>query len=59
MDNDNDNDHSSNQLPVHKALTCPDGQSAWAVALTIGEEKLAQCQTNETMYSAQISCRLK
>ena len=26
-----DNDHSSNQLSVHKALTCPEGQSAWAL----------------------------
>ena len=31
-DNVNDNDHSFSQ-PVHKALTCPRGQSAWAVAL--------------------------
>ena len=31
-DNDNDNDHSFSQLPKHKALTCPKGQSAWAVA---------------------------
>ena len=27
-----DNDHSFNQLPEHKALTCPKGQNAWAVA---------------------------
>lgn len=27
----NDNDHSSSQLSVHKALTCPEGHSAWAV----------------------------
>ena len=27
-DNDNDIDHSSSQLPVHKALTCSPGQSA-------------------------------
>ena len=30
-DNDNDNDHSSSQLRVHKALTCPEGQSAWGI----------------------------
>ena len=24
--NDNDNDHSSSQLRVHEALTCPEGQ---------------------------------
>ena len=29
---DNDNDHSSCQLLEHKALTCPEGQSAWAEA---------------------------
>ena len=29
---DNDNDHSSSQLPVNKSLTFPKGQSAWAVA---------------------------
>ena len=31
-DNDDDNDYSFNQLSVHKALTCPEGQSAWAAA---------------------------
>ena len=31
-DNDFDNDHSFGQLPVHKALTCSEGQSAWSVA---------------------------
>ena len=30
--NDNDNDHSLSQLPVHKAQTCPEGQCAWVVA---------------------------
>ena len=30
--NDNDNDHSFSELSVHKALTCPEGLSAWAVA---------------------------
>ena len=29
--NDNDNDHSSSQLRVHKALTCPEGHSAWGI----------------------------
>ena len=29
--NGNDDDRSFSQLPVHKALTCPAGQSAWAV----------------------------
>ena len=28
---DTDNDHSFGQLPVHTGLTCPEGQSAWAV----------------------------
>ena len=28
---DNNNDHSSSQLSVHKALTCPAGQSAWVI----------------------------
>ena len=31
--NGNDNDHSSSQLRVHSGLTCPEGQSAWALAL--------------------------
>ena len=31
-DND-DNDHSLSHLSVHKALTCPEGQHAWAVSL--------------------------
>ena len=31
-DND-DNDHSLSHLSVHKALTCPEGQSARAVSL--------------------------
>ena len=34
-----DNDHSFSQLPVHKALTRPQGQSAWAVASLVGEGK--------------------
>ena len=28
---DKDNDHSFSQLSVHKALTCPEDQSTWAV----------------------------
>ena len=28
QDNENDNDHSFNQLSAHKALTCDEGQSA-------------------------------
>ena len=39
-DKDNDNDHSFSQLPVHKAPSCPKGQSAWAV----GQRKLALCK---------------
>ena len=31
QDNDNDNGHSFSQLSEHKALTCPKGQSAWAL----------------------------
>ena len=30
-DNDNDHDHSFSQLPVHKALTCPEVHIAWVV----------------------------
>ena len=30
--NDNGKDHPFSQLPVRKALTCPESQSAWAVA---------------------------
>ena len=30
--NDNDNDHSFNQLPDNRALACPRGQSAWVAA---------------------------
>ena len=29
---DNDYDHSFRRLPVHEALTCPEGQSAWEKA---------------------------
>ena len=43
-----------------KPLTCPQGQSAWAVALSLfGEEKPAQCKKLGTRWSAQISCHLK
>ena len=31
-DNGNDNGHSFSELSVHKAVTCPMGQSAWDVA---------------------------
>ena len=31
-DGDSDNDHSSSQLSVRKALTCPESHSAWALA---------------------------
>ena len=34
--NDTDNDHSFRQLLEHKAMTGPEGQRAWAVAL-VGE----------------------
>ena len=43
---DNDTVHSFSQLAVHKALTCPDGQSAWALALSLFVEKLASCRNN-------------
>ena len=37
---DDDNDHSYTPLPVHRALTCREEQSAWAVA-PVGERKFA------------------
>ena len=40
---DNDDDHSLSQIPGHEALTCPDGQGAWAMALTGWRQKFAQC----------------
>ena len=46
-DNDNDNDHSFSELPGHEALTCPEGQSAWAVAPPlIGEGNSLNAKTN-------------
>ena len=50
---DTDNDS------CNKALTCPKGQSAWAVSLFGKEKKLARCKTICTMCSAQIFGRLK
>ena len=37
--NDNDSDHSFSQLSVHNALTCSEGQSAWALAPSLFGEK--------------------
>ena len=52
-DNDNDNDHSFSQLSVHKPLTCPEAQSAWALALALsGERKTGSVQ------KSQISCHV-
>ena len=39
---DNDKDHSFRQPSVNKALTCPGGQSAWAVAPPWLAKELAQ-----------------
>ena len=41
IDNDSDNDHSSSQVSVHQALTCPEGQSAWALASSLFGEKFS------------------
>ena len=41
-DNDIDDHHSFRQLSVHKALNCPEGQSAWAVAPLPGPNVRAQ-----------------
>ena len=41
-----DDDHSFSQLPVHKALTCPEGQSAWAWPLPGWRKKFAKCKKN-------------
>ena len=37
---DNDNDHSFSQLSVHKAPTCCEGLSAWALGPSLCNEKL-------------------
>ena len=51
-ENDNDKDHSFSQLSVHKALTCPEGQSSWSVAPSLyGEKNLAPCRHNSSRYS--------
>ena len=36
--NDDDNDRSSSWLSVHTALTCPECQSAWALAHSLWDE---------------------
>ena len=52
----NDNGHSFRLLPVHKALTCPQGRAVAPLCLT----KETQCnKKNLTRSSAPISCRLK
>ena len=51
LDNDNDKDHSSSELSVHKALTCPGGQSAWAFAHFLFAEKFASCRNNLSGYT--------
>ena len=38
---DNDNDHSSSELSVHKTLTCPECQRAWSLAYSLFGESLA------------------
>ena len=50
-DKDNDKDHSSSQFPVHKALTCPEGQSAWALAPSLFGEKFSACRNNLFRYT--------
>ena len=47
----NDNDHSFSQLPVHKALTCPQGWSAWAAAPSSWRRKIRSMQKNLTRCS--------
>ena len=41
-----DNDHSSSQPSAHKALTCPEGQSAWVFADSLFGESLASCKNS-------------
>ena len=51
-DNDNDLDQTFCQVSVQKALTCPEGQSARALAPSlIGERKLAPCRKLSSRYS--------
>ena len=39
-----DNDHVSSQLSGHAFLTCPEGQSAWALAPSLSGKVLASCK---------------
>ena len=58
-DNDNDIDQTFCQVSVQKALTCPEGQSARALAPSlIGERKLAPCRKNLPGTPAQTSCHV-
>ena len=49
MNIDNDNDHSSSQLFVHKALTSLEGQSA---APSLFGEKFVWCRNNLSKYAS-------
>ena len=56
LNGDNDNDHSSRRLPVHKALTCYEGQSTLVLAHSLFGEVLASCRKN---LSRCFLCRLR
>ena len=43
---DNDNGHSVSQHSVHKALTCPEDQSTWALVPSLFGGKFAWCRNN-------------
>ena len=60
INSDNDKDHSFSQFSVHKALTCPEGQSAWPLAIPcLAMKKLAPCKSNYSGVPAQIPCHLE
>ena len=52
----NDNEHSSSQLSVHKALACPEGQGSWALAHSLfGEVFPSMCTTCPTLVPLEMS----
>ena len=56
--NDDDSDHSSSQLSVHKALTCPEGQSGRVLKHSLFGELLASCRKHLSRFPVQASCHL-
>ena len=55
----NDHDHSSSQLSVHQALTCPEGQRAWALVHSLFGEMLAPRRMDVSRFTGHVPLGIK